>query len=36
MRNYQPSMPGKGIADWLKGDKQMSNTMLNLLAKRGG
>ena len=34
--NYQASMPGKGIANWLKGDKQMSNTMLNLLAKRGG
>jgi|TARA_R100001594_G_scaffold30163_2_gene56331 hypothetical protein len=36
MRNYQPSMPGKGIANWLKGDKQMSNTMLNFLARRGG
>ena len=33
MGNYQPSMPGKGIANWLKGDKQMSSTMLNLLAR---
>jgi len=36
MKNYQPSMPGKGIANWLKGDKQMSGAMLNLLARRGG
>ena len=33
MGNYQPSMPGKGIANWLKGNKQMSSTMLNLLAR---